>query len=158
MVTLYPLFGHRLTITKRTKAVQEKKVSTQPPWRGIEPRSPAWQAGILTTILPKIWAFEKLGSSNVGHVLSLHLIVERLWNIKCKIWRRGKAAGSSYRLIILNTQGTLKKGLGNVVPGACPDVLHSFKNVWFYPLNVIRVGNGQWVQSQLKPLIWTDSS
>ena len=25
------------------------------PRRGIEPRSPAWQAGILTTILPRIW-------------------------------------------------------------------------------------------------------
>ena len=29
-----------------------KKVN--PPRRGIEPRSPAWQAGILTTILPRI--------------------------------------------------------------------------------------------------------
>ena len=28
-----------------------------PPRRGIEPRSPAWQAGILTTILPRISPF-----------------------------------------------------------------------------------------------------
>ena len=31
----------------------EKKIC--PPRRGIEPRSPAWQAGILTTILPRTY-------------------------------------------------------------------------------------------------------
>ena len=34
------------------KATVAKKV--YPPRRGIEPRSPAWQAGILTTILPRM--------------------------------------------------------------------------------------------------------
>ena len=29
----------------------DKKINLSP-WRGIEPQSPAWQAGILTTILP----------------------------------------------------------------------------------------------------------
>ena len=32
---------------------KEEKKSSAPPRRGIEPRSPAWQAGILTTILPR---------------------------------------------------------------------------------------------------------
>ena len=35
------------------KKEQEKKKSSRSPRRGIEPRSPAWQAGILTTILPR---------------------------------------------------------------------------------------------------------
>ena len=30
------------------------------PWRGIEPRSPAWQAGILTTILSRIYCLSCL--------------------------------------------------------------------------------------------------
>ena len=33
--------------------IQNIKIQKSP-WRGIEPRSPAWQAGILTTILQKL--------------------------------------------------------------------------------------------------------
>ena len=53
------------------------------------------------------------------------------------------AAASSYYLIMLKTEGTPKKGVGNVVPGAWSDLLDSFKNVQFHPLNVMGVGNGQ---------------
>ena len=34
--------------------IKQKEIVNSPR-RGIEPRSPAWQAGILTTILPRIW-------------------------------------------------------------------------------------------------------
>ena len=34
--------------------MKKKKNKKNPPRRGIEPRSPAWQAGILTTILSRI--------------------------------------------------------------------------------------------------------
>ena len=58
-------FGHRklkfcaysmLLVTNNTKMVWCSKTTNSkkyPPRRGIEPRSPAWQAGILTTILPR---------------------------------------------------------------------------------------------------------
>ena len=39
--------------TPQTELVLIK--STAPPRWGIKPRPPAWQAGILTTILPRIW-------------------------------------------------------------------------------------------------------
>ena len=43
----------RVWIIKLTHSRKRKKSKMNPPRRGIEPRSPAWQAGILTTILPR---------------------------------------------------------------------------------------------------------
>ena len=40
---------------KKILIINERKKESSPPRRGIEPRSPAWQAGILTTILPRTW-------------------------------------------------------------------------------------------------------
>ena len=58
------LLGQNTTCTVKYFSIvncKQKQVHTQekerkkiaPPRRGIEPRSPAWQAGILTTILPR---------------------------------------------------------------------------------------------------------
>ena len=38
----------------KKKEEKKKKDGIHSPRRGIEPRSPAWQAGILTTILPRM--------------------------------------------------------------------------------------------------------
>ena len=58
-----------------------------PPRRGIEPRPPAWQAGILTTILSRIWLIhflialyylieEFMGQKNENNILCLILCVK----------------------------------------------------------------------------------
>ncbi len=40
------------------KQIELKQIKNESPRRGIEPRSPAWQAGILTTILSRIGKIE----------------------------------------------------------------------------------------------------
>ena len=70
-------FGHRklkfcaysmLLVTNNTKIVWCSKTTNSkkyPPRRGIEPRSPAWQAGILTTILPRTHLRAVVTESNI---------------------------------------------------------------------------------------------
>ena len=70
-------FGHRklkfcaysmLLVTNNTKMVCCSKTTNSkkyPPRRGIEPRSPAWQAGILTTILPRTHLRAVVTESNI---------------------------------------------------------------------------------------------
>ena len=59
----YSVFSLNATCSLLVIAVSLKllkkanKIHCTPPRRGIEPRSPAWQAGILTTILPRIGTF-----------------------------------------------------------------------------------------------------
>ena len=48
-VIVYPVDANRNTV-----GTIYENIKLFPPWRGIEPRSPAWQAGILTTILSRI--------------------------------------------------------------------------------------------------------
>ena len=48
-------FSHMISFKAwRNANLKEKKIVLVSPRRGIEPRSPAWQAGILTTILTRI--------------------------------------------------------------------------------------------------------
>ena len=57
----------------------DAKIIQSPPRRRIEPRSPAWQAGILTTILPRTcWDLE-------SSILSWLVILNRIF-LKYKIW------------------------------------------------------------------------
>ena len=57
----------------------DAKIIQSPPRRGIEARSPAWQAGILTTILPRTcWDLESC-------ILSWLVILNRIF-LKYKIW------------------------------------------------------------------------
>ena len=76
--------SHSLQFNLKMKNI---KIMTKknPPRRGIEPRSPAWQAGILTTILPRIADI----SSHLLH-LNLHLFVKYLLTetmVRCRIQR-----------------------------------------------------------------------
>ena len=50
---------HLIRQHSRTPGRRKKKKKRSPPRRGIEPRSPAWQAGILTTILTRIGWWEE---------------------------------------------------------------------------------------------------
>ena len=69
----------------RRKIRREKKKT---PRRGIEPRSPAWQAGILTTILPRttyryIWgALLQRMSTCVCFVFALLICAHSSWRIR----------------------------------------------------------------------------
>ena len=57
----------------------EPNIIQSSPRRGIEPRSPAWQAGILTTILPRTcWDLE-------SSILSWLVSLDRIF-LKYKIW------------------------------------------------------------------------
>ena len=55
---------------------EKKKISPQ---RGIEPRSPAWQAGILTTILPRTsWQQQGVNDIFNAHFYSFLINTDKL--------------------------------------------------------------------------------
>ena len=53
-------------------------LKSYPPRRGIEPRSPAWQAGILTTILPRMSLHSEL-INFISLVLNCRVKVLHIW-------------------------------------------------------------------------------
>ena len=81
-----------------------------PPRRGIEPRSPAWQAGILTTILSRIDEADKnqhahntsilfslsLDHSWKGTAVNAKKTLEKLWQIRYKHFHRIRYIGVKY--------------------------------------------------------------
>ena len=66
-------------IVYNSRARNEKRL---PPRRGIEPRSPAWQAGILTSLLSRIkWYFVEFFSNLHNHAL-IALLEERWTQVR----------------------------------------------------------------------------
>ncbi len=91
--TFFKIFFTQVATNKRW--IEQKldvKMRKMSPRRGIEPRSPAWQAGILTTILSRTWLqFQKLYCTLSQHsgfcksekfILITHCLLGLIWDYR----------------------------------------------------------------------------
>ena len=79
-----------LSVKKEGKKRGKKK--SLPPRRGIEPRSPAWQAGILTTILPRTG---RVGDRQILVTNTIKLILDNNVPKTKSIWK-GNASYNTF--------------------------------------------------------------
>ena len=118
--------------------VYDPKIIESSPRRGIEPRSPAWQAGILTTILPgTCWDFESCTVS--------WLVILRRFLSKYKVYDP-KIIQSSPRRGIEQRSPAWQAGiLTTILPRTCWDSESSIWS-WLVILNRIFLNYKIWIQ------------
>ena len=116
----------------------DAKLTQSPPGRGIEARSPAWQAGILTTILPRTcWDLESCTVS--------WLVILRRFLSKYKVYDPKIIQSSPRREIEARSPAWQAGILTTILPRTCWDLESSILS-WLVILKRIFLNYKIWMQ------------